>query len=126
YYGSLPFRTKSNYTAEELNSFINSNTVDYSKLRGIGQALIDGQDKYGVNPVLALGVAINESKWGESSIAQEKNNLFGIKAVDSNPGESASAFATPGDSVLEFCKNYISSGYADPNDWSYYGGYLGN
>ncbi|WP_411169817.1 glucosaminidase domain-containing protein [Clostridium sp. MB05] len=126
YYGYLPFRTKSNYTAEELNSFINSNTVDYSKLRGIGQALIDGQDKYGVNPVLALGVAINESKWGESPIAQEKNNLFGIKAVDSNPGESASAFATPGDSVLEFCKNYISSGYADPNDWRYYGGYLGN
>lgn len=126
YYGYLPFRTKSNYTAEELNYFINNNTEDYSKLRGIGQALIDAQDKYGVNPVLALGVAINESNWGKSSIAQEKNNLFGINAVDSNPGESADEFATPGDSVIEFCKNYISRGYADPADWRYYGGYLGN
>lgn len=126
YYGYLPFRTKSNYTAEELNHFIDNNTEDYSKLRGIGQALIDAQDKYGVNPVLALGVAINESNWGKSSIAQEKNNLFGINAVDSNPGESADEFATPGDSVIEFCKNYISRGYADPADWRYYGGYLGN
>lgn len=126
YYGYLPFRTKSNYTAEELNSFIDNNTVDYSKLRGIGQALIDGQNKYGVNPVLALGVAINESNWGKLPIAQEKNNLFSINAVDSNPGESADKFATPGDSVIEFCKNYISSGYADPADWRYYGGYLGN
>lgn len=126
YYGYLPFRTKSNYTAEELNHFIDNNTEDYSKLRGIGQSLIDAQDKYGVNPVLALGVAINESNWGKSSIAQEKNNLFGINAVDSNPGESADEFATPGDSVIEFCKNYISRGYADPADWRYYGGYLGN
>lgn len=126
YYGYLPFRTKSNYTAEDLNYFIDNNTEDYSKLRGIGQALIDGQEKYGVNPVLALGVAINESNWGRSPIAQEKNNLFGINAVDSNPGESADKFATPGDSVIEFCKNYISRGYADPADWRYYGGYLGN
>lgn len=126
YYGYLPFRTKSNYTAEDINYFIDNNTEDYSKLRGVGQSLIDAQDKYGVNPVLALGVAINESNWGKSSIAQEKNNLFGINAVDSNPGESADEFSTPGDSVIEFCKNYISRGYADPADWRYYGGYLGN
>ncbi|MBS5951378.1 MAG: glucosaminidase domain-containing protein [Clostridium sp.] len=126
YYGYLPFRTKSNYTAEDFNYFIDNNTENYSKLRGIGQALIDGQEKYGVNPILALGVAINESNWGKSSIAQEKNNLFGINAIDSNPGESADEFDTPGDSIIEFCKNYISSGYADPADWRYYGGYLGN
>lgn len=126
YYGYLPFRTKSNYVAEDLNSFINNNTEDYSKLRGIGQTLIDGQNKYGVNPILALGVAINESNWGKSPIAQQNNNLFGINAVDSNPGESADKFATPADSVLEFCKNYISRSYADPADWTYYGGYLGN
>ena len=34
---------------------------------------------------IILGVAINESGWGNSSIAQSKNNIFGLNAVDSNP-----------------------------------------
>ena len=126
YYGYLPFRTKTNYTAEDLNSFIEKNTEDTSKLRGIGNALIESQNKYGVNPVLALAIAINESNWGKSQISQLKNNLFGINAVDSNPGEAANTFISPSDSVIEFSKNYISRGYADPADWRYYGGYLGN
>lgn len=126
YYGYLPFRTRTSYTAENINSFIENNTEATSKLRGIGGALIDSQNKYGVNPVLALAIAINESNWGNSWIAQEKNNLFGINAVDSNASEAADVFNTPGDSVIEFSKNYISRGYADPADWRYYGGYLGN
>lgn len=126
YYNNLPFRTKTNYTAEEINKYIDNNTKENSKLRGIGSALIEGQDKYGVNPLLALGVAINESGGGLSAIAQEKNNLFGIKANDINPGEDAQAFATPSASVIEFAKNYISLAYSNPKDNRYYGGYLGN
>ena len=126
YYGYLPFRTKTNYTAEELNIFINYNTESHSKLRGLGEVLIECQNKYGVNPLLALGVAINESDWGRSKIAQSNNNIFGINAVDFNPGESADSFETTADSVREFTKNYISRGYADPEDWRYFGGYLGN
>lgn len=126
YYGYLPFRTKTNYTAEEINRFINNETVSWSKLRGLGEVLIECQNKYGVNPILALGVAINESNWGKSDIAQEKNNIFGINAVDVSPGESADSFETAEDSVREFTKNYISRGYSDPADWRYFGGYLGN
>ncbi|MEG1311769.1 MAG: glucosaminidase domain-containing protein [Romboutsia sp.] len=126
YFEYLPFRSTSGYSAAELNSFINNNTDGASKLRGIGQALIDAQNTYGVNAVLALGVAINESAWGMSPISQSKNNLFGINAVDSSPGLSADTYATPGDSVLEFAKNLISRGYSDPADWRYQGGFLGN
>lgn len=126
YFQYLPFRTRSNYTAAELDKFINENTVSNSKLRGIGSYLIEAQNKYGVNPLVTLGVAINESNWGKSDICQAKNNLFGLKAYDSSPGESASTFAHPGESVIEFAKNYISRGYADPADWRYYGGYVGN
>jgi len=126
YFNYLPFRSATNYSAAELNSFIDNNTEATSKLRGIGQALIDAQNAYGVNAVLTLGVAINESGWGMSSIAHAKNNLFGIRAFDSSPGESADSFKTPGDSVIEFAKNYISRGYADPADWRYQGGFLGN
>ena len=125
YYQYMPFRSKTIYTAEELNKYIDEKTNVTSKLRNIGQALKDAEEKYGVNALLILGVAINESGWGTSNIAQTKNNLFGIKAYDSDTTQ-ASTFNTPGDSVIEFAKNYISRGYANPKDWRYYGGILGN
>lgn len=126
YYNYLPFRSKTVYTANELNNFINANTSTTSKLRGLGNTLKEAEEEYGVNAILALGIAINESSWGNSTIAQTKNNLFGINAVDSNPGQAANEFSSPAASVVEFAKNYISRGYADPADWRYNGGFLGN
>lgn len=126
YYNYLPFRSRTSYTASDLNRFIEGNTDSTSKLRGTGKAFIEAQNSYGVNALLALGVAINESAWGESSIAHSKNNIFGMNAVDSSPGESANYFKTVGDSITEFCNYYISRGYSDPSDWRYFGGFLGN
>lgn len=126
YFNYLPFRSKTNYTSAQLDSFINAKTEANSKLRGTGAAFIAAQNKYGVNALLALGVAINESNWGRSSIAQSKNNIFGLNAIDSNPGQAADSFAKVADSINDFAKNYISRGYADPADWRYYGGFLGN
>lgn len=125
YYQYLPFRSKTIYTAQELNNYIKNNTTSDSKLRDLGQALKDAESKYGVNALLTLAVAINESAWGTSEIARTKNNLFGIKAFDSNTG-AAQIFNTPRDSVKEFAKSYISLGYANPNEWRCYGGHLGN
>ncbi len=128
YYLNLPFRSQTIYSAADLNNFINNNSRigTTSKLYNLGQAFKDAESQYGVNAVIALAVAINESNYGNSQIAQSKNNLFGLKAYDSAPGESASNFATPKDSVIDFTKNYISRGYSDPADWRYFGGFLGN
>lgn len=126
YYQYLPFRSKSVYTAQELDNFIASNTKANSKLRGIGQALKNAENSYGVNASLMLGIAINESGWGMSSISQSKNNIFGLNAVDSNPGMAANEFPSVTACINDFAKNWISSGYADPADWRYYGGYAGN
>lgn len=125
YYQYLPFRSRTVYAAAELEKYITNNTASNSKLRGIGASLKDAETKYGVNAVLALAVAINESGFGNSNIAMTKNNLFGIAAFDSDPNQ-ATNFANPGASVLEFSKNYISAGYADPSDWRFYGGFLGH
>lgn len=126
YYTNLPYRSKTNFSATELNDFINLKSDQKSKLRGSGQALIDAQNKYGVNAILILGIAINESAWGMSKIAQEKNNIFGINAIDSNPGQAANYFETISQCIDEFAKNYISRGYSDPTDWRYNGGILGD
>lgn len=129
YYLNLPFRSKTIYTAQQLDNFISNHPNikgTNSKLIGLGAAFKEAETLYGVNAMLALSIAINESNFGKSSIAQTKNNLFGLAAYDASPGESALTFATPKDSVIDFAKNYISRGYSDPADWRYYGGFLGN
>ena len=125
YYKYLPFRTRTNYTADELNKFIDENTSATSKLRGIGEVLIECEKAYGVNALIALGVAMNESAKGDSYYAQKYNNLFGIGADDSNP-DGVAVYATIADCIKDFTKNYISGGYSNPDDYRYYGGYLGN
>lgn len=126
YFQYLPLRSKTNYTAAQLNSFIASNTNSTSKLRGIGQTLIDVEEKYGVNAAIILGTAINESGWGNSSIAQSKNNIFGLNAVDSNPELAANEYKSVAACIEEFANYWISKGYSDPQDSRYYGGFLGN
>ena len=126
YYLYLPFRSNGSFTAKELDAFILKNTQEHSKLRGIGGELLAAEKLYGVNSLTILSVAINESNWGLSKIAQEKNNIFGINAVDTNPDYAANEFPSVGASINEFAKNYISRGYSDPDDWRYNGAHLGN
>ncbi|MCT3603427.1 N-acetylmuramidase [Lactobacillus acidophilus] len=47
--------------------------------------------KYGTYPSVMIAQAILESGWGQSALATEANNLFGMKADDSWPGETYSA-----------------------------------
>lgn len=44
--------------------------------------------KYGTYPSVMIAQAIVESGWGQSGLAVNANNLFGMKADDSWPGES--------------------------------------
>lgn len=126
YYQSLSFRSRTVYSAAELDRYINDNTPGNSKLRGLGQAFKDAENSYGVNALLTLAVAMNESARGTSAKALQKNNLFGLKAYDSHE-DSGEIFATPQDSIIDFAKNYVSRGYADPSHpYRYAGGFLGN
>ena len=66
-----------------------------------GSIFVNMQNTYGVNALLMAGVAANESAWGNSSIAQTKNNLFGLNAVDSAPGASADTYTSPEHCIRE-------------------------
>lgn len=129
YYQYLSYRSKTNFTAANLNAFLlskpNSST---SKMKDLGSAFIQNQDTYGVNGALAYGVAANESAWGQSSIAKNNNNLFGHAAYDSDPSGSANAYSSPAYSVYYNAKVFISEGYLDTKDYAgrYYGAHLGD
>lgn len=126
YYQYLPHRSKTSFTASELDSMISS--MASGKLNGLGSDFIKYQNTYGTNAALVYSVAVLESGWGTSSIAQNKNNLFGHGAVDSNPYYGANGYNSPADSILYHTKVFISEGYCDPLDYSgrYFGSHLGD
>lgn len=126
YYLYLPGRTKTSYTANDINKYLNNNTASNSILRNKGAEFIQVQEKYGVNASFMIGIAMNESGKGTSSIALSKNNIFGLNAVDASPGQSANYFETVADCINEFGSHWMSKGYFNPSDWRYEGSSLGN
>lgn len=50
------------------------------------------EQEYGINGVFLASLAIHESGWGTSSIALNKNNLFGYQAYDGSAYYSAKQF----------------------------------
>ena len=134
YYQYLSHRSITTYSADELNkaisALVSASENSYgrtSKLRNLGDSFISNQNEYGTNALLMLAVAANESAWGCSNIAAQKNNLFGHAAYDSDPNGSASGYSSVEYSVYYHSAIFISKGYLDPvTDSRYYGANLGD
>lgn len=137
YFQYLPIRTKTDYTAEELLSFINNNAEirtweskegRTSPLRDIEllKAMLNAQNDYKINALFILAAAIHESAWGVSDIAYSKGNLYGIRAFDTNPADSAQRYDSYTQSVVEFAGTYMSNGYTKTTDYRYNGGVPGH
>lgn len=125
YFNVLPLRTKTNYTADELNRFVAAYRAA-SPLKELGAAFKQAEEKYQVNALYLLAHAILESNWGLSELAQTKNNLFGIKAYDSDPLRSAASFASFAECIDYMAKTVVAGQYANPGNWRYNGAVLGD
>ena len=127
YYQFLSHRSKTTLTASNLDAITNDKAgSSSSKMKNMGQYYIENQNTYGTNALLMFGVSGNESAWGTSAIARDKNNLFGHGAVDSNPYYGANGYANPQTSIKYHAEKFISNGYLDNEDWRYNGGHLGD
>lgn len=130
YYQYLSHRSKTQLTGSDLNNIVSNqlgSAYSSSKMYNLGDVFISAQNDYGANALLAFGVAVNESNWGRSAIAQQKNNLFGHGAVDDDPFAQAGVYSTPADSVKSHAYSFISVGYLDAaTDSRYRGGHLGD
>ena len=126
YYQYLSFHTTASVTAEQYDAYIASKNKPTSKLLNAGSAFAAAQNTYTVNSLLMYGIAINESGWGTSRLAREKNNLFGWDAKDSNP-DDAEYFKSVEQCVKEFAYYMIHIGYLDATeDGRYRGPHLGD
>ena len=127
YFQFLDMNSSTNYSGDELDSILSSKiSSSSSKLLGTGTLFVKYQNKYRVNALLSLGIAVNESAWGTSSICMNKNNLFGLNAVDTSPGQSANYFASVEDCIREFMSEWMADGYLSSSDWRNHGELLGN
>ena len=147
YYQFLPFHSTTNYTASEIDSYIRSKgyttlayTYYYKSMEGqskyplsnesllysTGSYFMQMQQIYGINPIMLLSIAANESSWGRSFIATEKYNLFGMAAYDAST-QSATAYDSTLDSILDVAKTLTGSYFnAVSNSNFYNGSFLGN
>jgi beta-N-acetylglucosaminidase len=125
YFNRMPLYTKTSYTGEQLDAYLKHVRPD-SLLIGTGNAFKKAEKEYGTNALYFLAHAILESNWGTSKIAKDKNNLFGIGAVDSDPYGSAWTYDSYEQGILDAASEFIVPGYFSENDWRFEGEHLGN
>ena len=69
------------------------------------------EQKYKINGVFLASIGIHESAWGTSILAQDKMNLFGFKAYDRDPYNSAATFESYAECIetvaKSLAKNYL-------------------
>lgn len=138
YYMYLSHRSKSTYSAQDIDDYIsnvlgyNSKATSYpasakqSMLYNEGRSFITAEALYGVNALMIFGVARNESGNGRSRISIEKNNMFGHNAIDSDPYASGSNYLSPAHGIFAHAYKWLSYGYLQPGDTRFRGGCLGN
>lgn len=138
YYMYLSNHTKTSYSSVNIDEYIrnnmgikqnvygNASNNGSSRLYGTGTFFYYAQEKYGVNAILSLSLSRNETGNGTSNLAINKNNGFGLNAVDSSPTESANWYASFASSILGYASKWITYGYAHPRDWRYFGPQFGD
>lgn len=113
-------------TATEINQFLAG-----TNLQNLGSAYIQAQTLYHVNARYLVAHSIEESDWGLSAIAENKDNLFGFEAYDRNPYANAMNFTNmtidgqTGDAAcILYVASYVATNYLSPKGPYYHGATL--
>lgn len=125
YYQYLPGRSKTSYTADDINRYFEQYTPSDSLLRNTGNYFIKAQNEYGTNAALLVGIAMNESDRGTSNLAKTKFNVFGTNAKDGYV-EGANKFSSIEECIIRVSNYSFSNGYFNPKSWKYNSSSLGN
>lgn len=125
YYQYLPGRSKTSYTAGDINRYFEKYTPNDSLLRNTGSYFIKAQNEYGTNAALLVGIAMNESDRGTSNLAKTKFNIFGENAKDGYVN-GANKFSSIEECIIRVSNQSFSNGYFNPKSWKYNSSSLGN
>ena len=118
-------KSRSNYTAADINRLYSLMGANNSKLAGKGATFKAAEQRYGVNALYLVAHSALESAWGRSQIARDKNNFFGIAAYDTTPYTSATKFDDVDSGILGAAR-WIDRNYLSNTTYPARGAYLGN
>ncbi len=136
YYMYLSNHTKTNYSAINIDEYIRKSYTrnvygksaesKTSRLYGSGTFFYNAQQVNGVNALLSYSLSRNETGNGTSSLAINKNNGFGLNAVDSNPYQAANWYPSFASSIMGYSRDWITNKYAKATHSLYFGPQFGN
>lgn len=84
-------------------------------------AFYNAEKKYNINGIFLASIAIHESGWGTSQIANDKKNLFGYGSYDSTPYESSFEFTDYSEGIETVAKSLVKY-YLNPSGTKIYDG----
>lgn len=79
------------------------------------------EKQYNINGIFVASVGIHESGWGTSTIANNKKNLFGYGAVDSNPYGGSYSFTSYSEGIDLLARVFVKY-YLNPPGTTIYDG----
>ncbi|MGG4438310.1 glucosaminidase domain-containing protein [Priestia megaterium] len=113
-YVNQNLRNQSNWSAAQLNQWINGRAPKDGVMYNRGAAFAEAAKQSGLDPIYIVAHAAHETGWGRSNIAKKKYNFFGIAAFDSSPFSSASTWSGPDAGIIQGAvwirKNYYDKG----------------
>lgn len=77
-------------------------------------AFYNAEKKYNINGIFLASIAIHESGWGTSQIANDKKNLFGYGSYDATPYESSFEFENYAEGIETVAKSLVKY-YLNPS-----------
>jgi len=91
----MPLNQSSGLSLEDYKKILSGNSSDKNHvIEENAEAFYNADKNYHMNGVFLVAIAIHESNWGTSIIANDKKNLFGYGSYDESPYESSFSFDT--------------------------------
>ena len=92
---NMDLNKPSGLTLDQFKKVLSGNSGDTQKvLENNAEYFYYIERQYNINGIYVASMAIHEGGWGTSKIANDKKNLFGYGAYDSNPYGGAYSFGT--------------------------------
>lgn len=114
----------SGLTVEQFQKVLSGNSGDTQEvLASNAEYFYYAERQYGVNGIFLAAMAIHEGGWGTSKIANDKKNLFGYGAYDSDPYGGAMSFDTYSEGI-DLVARVLAKTYLYPAGTDIYDGLI--
>ena len=118
---NMNLNTPSGFTLEQFKKILTDPKDKNSVFSNNAEYFYYIEKQYNINGVFVASVGIHESNWGTSKIANNKKNLFGYGAYDSNPYNGAYTFSNYSESIDLIARVFVKY-YLNPAGTKIYNG----